>query len=144
MHISHPGETCASWAMQGLIDFLCGTTGRAKILRNTFVFKIVPMLNPDGVIAGQAHLFFFPKKKSKIFFQKLVAALSLCTSHTFWKVSVLLFLYCQGRWVLTLQNGWRQYRCSLAGCDLNRVWLLPSPRLHPSIHATKVIAICGI
>jgi len=69
MHISHPGETCASWAMQGLIDFLCGTTGRAKILRNTFVFKIVPMLNPDGVIAGQAHLFFFQKKNQKYFFK---------------------------------------------------------------------------
>jgi hypothetical protein len=69
---------------QGLIDFLCGTSGRAKILRNTFVFKIIPMLNPDGVIAGQ-------------------------------------------------------YRCSLAGCDLNRVWLQPSPCLHPTIHATKTL-----
>ena len=69
---------------QGLIDFLCGTSGRAKILRNTFVFKIIPMLNPDGVIAGQ-------------------------------------------------------YRCSLAGCDLNRVWQQPSPCLHPTIHATKTL-----
>ena len=34
-----PGETCASWAMEGLLDFICGSTGRAKILRNSFVFK---------------------------------------------------------------------------------------------------------
>jgi hypothetical protein len=48
----HPGETCASWTMQGFLDFICGTSTRARILRDNFVFKIVPMLNPDGVITG--------------------------------------------------------------------------------------------
>jgi murein tripeptide amidase MpaA len=38
--------------MQGIIDFLTGPEKSAKILRNTYVFKIVPMLNPDGVIVG--------------------------------------------------------------------------------------------
>jgi cytosolic carboxypeptidase protein 2/3 len=29
------------------------------------------------------------------------------------------------------------YRCSLAGCDLNRRWKFPSKTLHPTIYATK-------
>lgn len=38
--------------MKGLIDYLTGPTLDAKILRDNFIFKIVPMLNPDGVING--------------------------------------------------------------------------------------------
>jgi murein tripeptide amidase MpaA len=38
--------------MQGLIDYLIGDDENAKFLRETFVFKIVPMQNPDGVIVG--------------------------------------------------------------------------------------------
>ena len=48
----HPGETCGSWAMKGIIDFLTGNSAEARVLRDHFVFKIVPMLNPDGVING--------------------------------------------------------------------------------------------
>ncbi|CAH1786789.1 unnamed protein product, partial [Owenia fusiformis] len=48
----HPGETNASWMMKGFLDCLLGNTADAKLLRDTFVFKIVPMLNPDGVIVG--------------------------------------------------------------------------------------------
>lgn len=29
------------------------------------------------------------------------------------------------------------YRCSLAGCDLNRRWKFPNKILHPTIYATK-------
>ncbi len=48
----HPGESNSSWVMKGLIDFLVSDAPEAKILRDTFVFNIVPMLNPDGVING--------------------------------------------------------------------------------------------
>ncbi|XP_064634317.1 cytosolic carboxypeptidase 2-like isoform X2 [Lineus longissimus] len=48
----HPGETNASWMMKGFLDYLCGNSADAKLLRDTFIFKIVPMLNPDGVIVG--------------------------------------------------------------------------------------------
>jgi len=48
----HPGETNASWIMNGIINMLVGDEEQAKILRDTFVFKIIPMLNPDGVIVG--------------------------------------------------------------------------------------------
>jgi murein tripeptide amidase MpaA len=46
------------------------------------VFKLIPMLNPDGVTNGN-------------------------------------------------------YRCSLAGCDLNRRWKFPSKTLHPTVYETK-------
>jgi murein tripeptide amidase MpaA len=48
----HPGESNASWMMKGVIEFLVGSTPEAIALRDNFVFKIVPMLNPDGVING--------------------------------------------------------------------------------------------
>ncbi|XP_076238099.1 cytosolic carboxypeptidase 2 [Calliopsis andreniformis] len=48
----HPGETPSSWTMKGIIDFLTGESDQAKALRERFVFKLVPMLNPDGVIVG--------------------------------------------------------------------------------------------
>jgi murein tripeptide amidase MpaA len=34
------------------MDFLLADTKEAKALRQTFVFKIIPMLNPDGVRYG--------------------------------------------------------------------------------------------
>jgi len=66
----HPGETGSQYMMKGIIDYLVGPSLGARILRDNFVFKIVPMLNPDGVIIGNT-------------------------------------------------------RCSLAGVDLNRVWIEP-------------------
>eukprot|EP00953_Heterococcus_sp_UTEX-ZZ885_P012636 7239-Heterococcus_DN1.PRE.1 len=48
----HPGETPASWMMRGMLDFLTGPTQEARLLRSLFVFRIVPMLNPDGVARG--------------------------------------------------------------------------------------------
>jgi murein tripeptide amidase MpaA len=38
--------------MKGVLDFLIGDSPEAIILRDYFVFKVVPMLNPDGVING--------------------------------------------------------------------------------------------
>jgi hypothetical protein len=80
----HPGESNASFMMQGIIDYLTGPSLDAKILRDNFVFKLVPMLNVDGVVVGN-------------------------------------------------------YRCSLAGLDLNRMWRDPSRRLTPTIYATKLM-----
>lgn len=78
----HPGESNSSWIMRGLLDFLTGPSDIARQLRRQFIFKCVPMLNPDGVVNGN-------------------------------------------------------YRCSLAGVDLNRQWKTPSPTMHPTIFATK-------
>jgi murein tripeptide amidase MpaA len=48
----HPGESNSSWMMKGIIDFLISSEPEANLLRENFVFKLVPMLNPDGVING--------------------------------------------------------------------------------------------
>uniref|UniRef100_A0A673C4C5 Cytosolic carboxypeptidase 1 n=1 Tax=Sphaeramia orbicularis TaxID=375764 RepID=A0A673C4C5_9TELE len=48
----HPGETNASWVMKGTLEFLMGTSPLASSLREAYIFKIVPMLNPDGVVNG--------------------------------------------------------------------------------------------
>ena len=48
----HPGETNASWLMHGFIRFLLSSNSKAKELRKRIIFKIVPILNPDGVIVG--------------------------------------------------------------------------------------------
>jgi hypothetical protein len=39
----HPGESNASFMMKGVIDFLISDDENAKYLRDTFVFKIIPM-----------------------------------------------------------------------------------------------------
>jgi cytosolic carboxypeptidase protein 6 len=78
----HPGESPASYVCQGLIEFLVGSHPIAKVLRENVIFKIIPMLNPDGVYLGN-------------------------------------------------------YRCSLMGFDLNRVWQDPSPWAHPELFAAK-------
>lgn len=48
----HPGETPSSWMMKGFMDYLTGDSNQARELREKFIFKLVPMLNPDGV-SGQ-------------------------------------------------------------------------------------------
>ncbi|KAJ3604453.1 hypothetical protein NHX12_029193 [Muraenolepis orangiensis] len=48
----HPGETNASWVMKGTLEFLMNSSFLAQSLREAYIFKIVPMLNPDGVING--------------------------------------------------------------------------------------------
>lgn len=49
---SHAGESPASFVCQGFLEFLLGAHPMATILRQHFVFKIVPMMNPDGVFLG--------------------------------------------------------------------------------------------
>jgi murein tripeptide amidase MpaA len=86
----HPGyifafkhrEVNGSMVMEGIVRYLIGLSEQAKQLRNLYVFKLIPMLNPDGVIIGN-------------------------------------------------------YRCSLAGHDLNRRWRDPLKHLFPEIYATK-------
>ncbi|KAL4837364.1 hypothetical protein H8958_020995 [Nasalis larvatus] len=48
----HPGESNASWVMKGTLEFLVSSDPVARLLRENFIFKIIPMLNPDGVING--------------------------------------------------------------------------------------------
>ena len=72
--------------VKGIIDYLVGSSLGARLLRDNFIFKIIPMLNPDGVINGNT-------------------------------------------------------RCSLAGVDLNRQWIDPQRKVHPTIFYTKMVKI---
>ena len=48
----HPGETVGSWMMKGILEFLTSGSSIADLLLEKYIFKIVPCLNPDGVIQG--------------------------------------------------------------------------------------------
>ena len=48
----HPGETSGSWILHGFLEFILSSSPVAHALREKCVFSIVPMLNPDGVVAG--------------------------------------------------------------------------------------------
>lgn len=48
----HPGETVSSFVCNGILEFLLSNNEKAKKLRHNFIFKIIPMMNPDGVIHG--------------------------------------------------------------------------------------------
>lgn len=48
----HPGESNSSLMMDGILQFLTSENALANKARKMFVFKVIPMLNPDGVING--------------------------------------------------------------------------------------------
>ena len=52
----HPGETHGSWMMEGFISYLLSNAKSAKFLRDSVLFKIIPMLNPDGVVVGNSRV----------------------------------------------------------------------------------------
>ena len=48
----HPGETTGSCVMEGVLEYFCGSA--AAGLRENYIFYVVPMLNPDGVVCGNS------------------------------------------------------------------------------------------
>jgi len=49
----HPGEVAASHVLNGILSVLTDADNEyGKLLRKHFVFKIIPLLNPDGVYRG--------------------------------------------------------------------------------------------
>lgn len=49
---SHPAETGPSYLLEGLIRTVLADDDEGRALRERYVFQIVPMHNPDGVILG--------------------------------------------------------------------------------------------
>jgi hypothetical protein len=48
----HSFEAGGSWAVEGLLKFLTSSEPEARSILRKVVFKICPMLNPDGVASG--------------------------------------------------------------------------------------------
>eukprot|EP00826_Nyctotherus_ovalis_P025568 TRINITY_DN1982_c0_g1_i6.p1 TRINITY_DN1982_c0_g1~~TRINITY_DN1982_c0_g1_i6.p1 ORF type:complete len:381 (-),score=119.60 TRINITY_DN1982_c0_g1_i6:20-1162(-) len=48
----HAAEVTGSFKVEGIISFLISSRPEAKRLRELYVFKVVPMLNPEGVLVG--------------------------------------------------------------------------------------------
>ena len=48
----HPGETSGSYVIESVINNLLNNSTISNSLLDKYIFKIIPMLNPDGVIHG--------------------------------------------------------------------------------------------
>ena len=55
----HPGESNSSYMLRGAVAFLLSSEEEAQALRQNFVFRVVPMLNPDGVRYGNTRCDLF-------------------------------------------------------------------------------------
>lgn len=64
----HPGESNSSWIVHGFISALLQKDSLAKQLRSQFIFKIIPMINPDGVVFGNYRTSFLGKDMNRMFF----------------------------------------------------------------------------
>ena len=81
----HPGETNSSWMMRGLLDTLTSSAPVAVDLRKRVVFKIVPMLNPDGVINGSHRT-----NLAGLDLNRVWAEPALSTAPTIWHLRALI------------------------------------------------------
>ncbi|KAM5248406.1 cytosolic carboxypeptidase 2 [Ctenodactylus gundi] len=94
----HPGESNSSWAMHGFLDFVLSDAPDAQLLRDVFVFKVVPMVNPDGVIVGNHRCSLAGRDLNRHYGTALKGAFP-CVWHTWTMVRRLLeerevLLYC--------------------------------------------------
>ncbi len=51
---THPGEVQSTWVTNEIIKYLLSSSPLAKLLRDSCIFNIMPMYNPDGVEHGFA------------------------------------------------------------------------------------------
>ena len=63
----HPGESNASWIVHGIIKFLLGKDKVANELRKRVIFKIIPMINADGVTIGNTRCSFIGRDVNRLF-----------------------------------------------------------------------------
>jgi murein tripeptide amidase MpaA len=65
----HPGETNSSWLVHGILKALIAKEPLARQLRGRFIFKVIPMINPDGVVYGNYRCSFLGKDMNRMFIQ---------------------------------------------------------------------------
>ena len=102
----HSGETVSSYAVQGLIDFLVNLNNPiSKYLRDKFIFKIIPMLNIDGVIFGNYRLNILGKDMNRLWTPNIPFNSDECDQSSLYINSIIdiikktlnnrnIFLYC--------------------------------------------------
>jgi murein tripeptide amidase MpaA len=49
------------------LKFICGDSEKAKKLRKLIIIKVIPMINPDGVIIGNFRTSFCGKDLNRVF-----------------------------------------------------------------------------
>ena len=65
----HPGEAVGSFVVEGFLEFVTSMELRALEFRRAFVTYVVPMVNPDGVVAGNYRTSLFGKDLNRTFNQ---------------------------------------------------------------------------
>ena len=102
----HSGETVSSYVVQGLIDFLVNLNNPiSKYLRDKFIFKIIPMLNIDGVIFGNYRLNILGKDMNRLWTPNIPFNSDECDQSSLYINSIIdiikktlnnrnIFLYC--------------------------------------------------
>ena len=111
----HPGESNSSYMMNGVIDFLVSENIEAKILRDNFVFKLIPMMNPDGVVHGNYRCSLMGTDLNRRYLNAhtslypTVSAMKNLLTDCQKKRGVLLFL--------DLHGHSKKKNCFLYGCD---------------------------
>ena len=63
----HPGESNSSWIVHGIIRFLLSKDKIADQLRKRLIFKIVPMINADGVTIGNTRCSLIGRDVNRLF-----------------------------------------------------------------------------
>jgi cytosolic carboxypeptidase protein 2/3 len=52
MALQHAGEDAGGYLVEGLINYLISEDPGAQEAREKFIFHIIPMMNPDGMVNG--------------------------------------------------------------------------------------------
>lgn len=74
----HPSETHSSHILNGFIENLLSNSNESVELRKKYIykyfrliFKIIPMMNPDGVILGNTRTSFAGKDLNRVYSDKI-------------------------------------------------------------------------
>ena len=102
----HSGETVSSYVVQGVIDFLINLKNPiSNYLRDKYIFKIIPMLNIDGVIFGNYRLNILGKDMNRLWLNTIPFNSNDCDKSSLYINNIIeiikktlnnrnIFLYC--------------------------------------------------